>query len=264
MAASSWKTVGKERHDGLQHPPLRLPGESADERLRELREQFLELVIVPLGLSLMAAFELWHWFTGLPIDPWAIPAMALVSIGYAVMKGWPLVTEIRRLRLGLDGERSVGHTLESLREQGYRVFHDIAGDGFNIDHAIVGPAGIFTIETKTRSKMGGAYRIAYDGNTLRVGEGQPFEDPLDQARAQARWLANLINEGRRTRVAVRPVVTFPEWYVERTARAAADVWVVNPKEIAGFLRNERLILSVEQIDAIAAVLTVYCRAAAQR
>ena len=42
--------------------------------------------------------------------------------------------------------------LEDLRAQGYAVFHDIPGDGFNVDHALIGPAGIFAIETKTRAK----------------------------------------------------------------------------------------------------------------
>jgi hypothetical protein len=58
------------------------------------------------------------------------------------------------LRLGLEGERTVGHALEELRVYGYQVFHDIPGNKFNIDHVIAGPAGIFTIETKTRSKPG--------------------------------------------------------------------------------------------------------------
>jgi hypothetical protein len=55
--------------------------------------------------------------------------------------------------LGRDGERAVGRTLERLVADGYHVFHDIVGPNWNIDHLMIGPGGIFTIETKTRSKL---------------------------------------------------------------------------------------------------------------
>ena len=62
----------------------------------------------------------------------------------------------RNTNLGYFGERIVGEALDPLKADGFRVFHDVpAGDGqtpFNIDHVIVGPSGIFAIETKTRRK----------------------------------------------------------------------------------------------------------------
>jgi hypothetical protein len=58
---------------------------------------------------------------------------------------------MRTLRQGIEGEKAVGQFLERLREQRYQVFHDLVGDGFNVDHVLIGPAGVFTIETKTSS-----------------------------------------------------------------------------------------------------------------
>jgi hypothetical protein len=46
----------------------------------------------------------------------------------------------------------VGQYLETLRARGYRVLHDLIGDGFNVDHALIGPDSIFTVETKTYHK----------------------------------------------------------------------------------------------------------------
>ncbi|HEX9145591.1 MAG TPA: nuclease-related domain-containing protein, partial [Candidatus Binatia bacterium] len=54
--------------------------------------------------------------------------------------------DVKALRLGRNGERDVGQKLEPLRKHGYQVFHDIIGDGFNIDHVLIGPAGIFTVQ----------------------------------------------------------------------------------------------------------------------
>ncbi len=151
--------------------------------------------------------------------------------------------------------------LESLRAKGYRVLHDIAGPDFNVDHVIVGPAGIFTIETKTRSKpMDENAKIMYDGNAIRVASERPFDDPLTQARAQARWVSSLLNDGRTTQVTARPVVVFPGWYVEQKGpRSNWDVWVINPKALDGFLTNEPHILSPAFIDSTANALTLYCR-----
>ena len=35
------------------------------------------------------------------------------------------------------GERAVGQYLERLRESGPRVFHDVPGVGFNLDHVVI-------------------------------------------------------------------------------------------------------------------------------
>ena len=49
------------------------------------------------------------------------------------------------------GEEHVGAILERLVEHGWRVIHDVdLGSKGNIDHVLVGPAGIITVETKSR------------------------------------------------------------------------------------------------------------------
>jgi hypothetical protein len=56
---------------------------------------------------------------------------------------------IKELRLGRDGEKIVAEQLECLRESGAQVFHDVPGDGFNLDHVVISNHGIYAIETKT-------------------------------------------------------------------------------------------------------------------
>jgi len=51
---------------------------------------------------------------------------------------------------GAEGEEVVGQILEGLREEGWCVIHDVSFGRGNIDHIVVGPGGIFTIETKSR------------------------------------------------------------------------------------------------------------------
>ena len=59
-------------------------------------------------------------------------------------------TDERAWRRGGDGEERMGNILGRL-PQGWHVFHDlpIGARGANVDHLVIGPAGVFTINTKT-------------------------------------------------------------------------------------------------------------------
>ncbi len=261
MSASAWNSSRQLRRSPIKTPPLRLPGQSSDERIGDLQDKFGELLVIPLGLVLFALFEWLRWWMAAPPSPYIALALMLIAILYALWKGAPLVPMIRNLQLGRDGERVVGQMLEELREKGYRVFHDIPGEDFNVDHVLVGPAGIFVIETKTRSKlMRGSGKVFYDGNAIRIEDRKPTEEPLVQARSQATWIVNLLNYDRSRRFAVRPVVVFPGWYVEQPGSLKReDVWVLNPKMLGGWLDREPRILSADAIDAVAHDLSQLCR-----
>lgn len=262
MSPSAWNADRRRHGHVLNTSPLRLPGQSLDERISELRDQYTDLLLLPFCLTVLAFSEWWHWMSAVPPNPWILTLAALLSVAYAFKKGYPIVAMIRNLRFGRDGERSVGQMLERFREKGYEIFHDIPAADFNIDHAIVGPAGIFTIETKMRSKPVPGAKVFYDGNTLRIGETPMHNEPLVQARAQAKWLTDLLNDGRQPIFSVRPVVVFPDWYIERTARLRKnDVWVLNPKALDRFLDNEPVALSADLIESASHTLSLYCRTA---
>src|SRR5215212_1786597 len=52
---------------------------------------------------------------------------------------------------GAEGEEVVGRILEGLAAKGWHVIHDVSFGRGNIDHIVVGPGGIYTIETKSRA-----------------------------------------------------------------------------------------------------------------
>ena len=58
--------------------------------------------------------------------------------GFRYCFSW-LVPKARALVLGERGELVVAEQLEELRADGFRCFHDIVQNGFNIDHVVVGP-----------------------------------------------------------------------------------------------------------------------------
>jgi len=146
---------------------------------------------------------------------------------YVAFRVYQLLPRLRTLRQGIEGEKAVGQFLERLRERGYQVFHDLIGEGFNVDHVLIGPAGAFTIETKTWSKpQRGDMRIVYDGNSFTVAGREPDRDPLVQAKVQAHWLRALLFESTGRRIEVQPVVVFPGWFVEAAPGAQRAVRVM--------------------------------------
>ena len=68
---------------------------------------------------------------------------------------WKLAISLRRianLRTALDAEIETGNQLNRLMKHGYDVFHDLPANGSNIDHLVIGPNGVFAVETKGRRK----------------------------------------------------------------------------------------------------------------
>ena len=210
----------------------------------------VEPLLVAWFLLIWAGYEWWRSWSDIPPQPWPFTFFAVLGIAYAVFRIWRAVPEIRALRLGRDGEKAVGQFLERLREQGYRVFHDIIGPGFNIDHVVIGPAGVFTIETKTYRKLPGPnVKIRFDGERLAVDGVALERDPVTQASAQARWLRNLLQESTARAFNVRPVVLFPGWFIEQAKDGSTrDIWILNPKAFPKFLDNEPAVLNAEAIN----------------
>jgi hypothetical protein len=245
----------------LKDKPLRNPGQSVDEQRSDLvYDKVLGPFLLALLVVLLAAFEWWRHFSASPPQPWLYTIIAAVVAGYSawqIRQAWP---QIDALRLAREGEQAVGQYLEHLRKSGYQIFHDIPGQGFNVDHVVIGPAGVFTIETKTWSKpLRGETRIVVDGERILANGMEPERNPIIQARAQATWLHGLLKESTGRAVPVRPAILFPGWFVECPPAGQSDVWVLNPKALPAFLGHEPERLSAEEVKLAAFHLSRYVR-----
>lgn len=111
----------------------------------------------------------------------------------------------------------------------------------------------------------GEARIRFDGESVLRGNLEPDRDPVIQARAQSRWLRNLLSENPGRKFEVRPVVVFPGWFVEQTSAHPRGIWVLNPKALPHFLENEPRQLSEEDVKLASFHLSRFIRASeAQR
>jgi hypothetical protein len=169
---------------------------------------------------------------------------------------------IRAVRLGLLGEQAVAEQLHALLADGYRVFHDIPGDGkWNVDHVAVGPGGVFAIETKCRMKQRSNNNLreqdaALDGDVVRF----PWcsdKKVVGQARANARWVAQMLSKSTGETVTARPIIALPGWFV--LDNDTSDVKVLSGKQVSGFIASQPARLSPKLVQQIAYQLEQRCR-----
>jgi len=254
----------QEKRSPLKARPLRNPGQSLDEQIQKiLDDDVFVYIAISMLVLMLTGLEWWRWLKETPPSPRAMTIVAVAVIGYSGFKIARLRRRLKALRLGRDGEKAVGQYLEQLREKGFRIFHDIVAEGFNIDHVILSPAGVFVVETKTYSKPAkGEAKIVVEGEQVLVNGRAPDRNPIAQATALGMWLRELLKESTGKGYPVRPVVLFPGWYVESNKAAKqSGVWVLNPKALPKYIDNEPAVLAEEDIKLAAFHLSRYIRAA---
>lgn len=238
------------RRSPLRDNLLRSPGQTIHDILLDKTLDFASdvwslLFIVVLGLY-------FPFLTG-----WSFPTVVVWLI-FGVLIIWILYRlrtrsgEIRDPRLGLDGELATAEELSQLMFHGYYVFHDLPGDHFNIDHVVIGPAGVFAIETKTRSKPVGKGKqlamVIFEDSQLKFPDYQESES-IQQAKDQSKWLSEFLRKSVGKTVAVKPVLALPGWLVERRERDPS-IMVINPKEAVQYVTSNKVVLDDQTIQQI--------------
>ena len=245
----------------LKTRPLRNPGQSLDEEIqRAIDDRATSPFMAIVGLWVVAGVEWLGTWRDLPRQPWWFTIAALAATGWLAWRVYRVRDHVGRLRQGRDGERVVGQFLEGLREAGARIFHDVPGDGFNLDHVVISRRGIYVIETKTITKPGPDARVVFDGEQITVAGHRPDRDPVKQASAEATWLHRLLDQSTGRAFPVRGVVVYPGWWVERTNRNRnAKVWVLEPKALPAFIENAPAVISPDDVALAAYHLSRYIR-----
>jgi hypothetical protein len=236
-----------EKVSPLKEKPLRLPGQSGDEMLDKKRDKLDEYFLMVMAAFAIAFWEWWHHWLKVPPQPWPATVLLIIVILLAVKKTYQYRTEAKNIKQGRDGERIVAEQLEKLRVHGYRILHDLVAGNFNVDHVIVGPAGIFAVETKTPSKVGRGNRIEFDGEHIFINGKRFAPNPIQQAEANAKWIYGILKSSAGKSFWVTPIVTFPDWSV-LVKKRESDLLVLNHKQIEGALTNRKTTLNDEEVS----------------
>lgn len=256
----SMKRKKAKTRSPLKTKPLRLPGQSLQEEEAQIIEQDLVLLtLVGMGMLYMLIYT---WIPFLFPQKTYLSSIAfltitsLVVLGYVFYKGIRLRKKLLRIRQGRDGELIVAEHLEVLREEGCYIIHDFIGQDFNIDHIVIAPQGVFCIETKTMSKPTDKdLKIDYYGDSIKVAGKEVRGNVLQQVQAQADYLKNYLKEALGEDIFIRPVVAYPGWFINLRAKKP-HIWVLEPKAIPKFMRNEPTRLDNSKINMIKQALRI--------
>lgn len=200
-----------------------------------------------------------YWLGKIP-NPWLLTVFAALAAGYAGVKMTRTRRKLKDLRLGRDAERAVAQYLEWFRTSGFFVFHDVPNGDANIDHVLIGPRGIYSIETKAASKpVRGECRVRIADDGVRLNGNLMSRNPLTQAKAQALWLHNFFREAQFAPF-VQPIVVIPGWFIEPFDMRAVGVWVLEPKALDAFIAQQPERLSRDEVRAMGSALSSYIRA----
>jgi hypothetical protein len=184
--------------------------------------------------------------------PW-VALMATIGIARAL---WPDRSRVDRWSKGANGEEKVARALEALAP-GYFVLHDrgIPGSKANIDHVVVGPPGVFIVETKNV-----AGRVTVEGGRLRVAgreKGyveQAWREAVAVQSAAAETFASL-------GIDVKPLLCFTRDGLPRKATSAEGVPLLSPRGVVSTIRSMPSRLDPEQVAALHELLDRSLRAA---
>ena len=150
---------------------------------------------------------------------------AIAWMTAAIVKAIQRKNEMRNCRFGLRGEQAIAEELacKELLVAGYITFHDIPGDGaWNIDHVVIGPGGIYVLETKTRARRKPTrdqndQDVYFDGKVLQFPWCYDFK-AVRQVERNAEWVRRFVAGFGPKDILVQPIIMVPGWFVKSQGR----------------------------------------------
>lgn len=246
----------------IRNEPLRLPGQSIEEARRAGWDE-VETPVLAVVFAWILVFQEWSaLLVPTRMGPVSMTIIAVLVTAWAVPKIRAYWRKDADYQLGRKGELAVAECLESLRAQGFRPLHDIVAGRFNVDHVLIGPPGIFAIETKTRRKSGGREeKVLVDGSRILIAGRSAEPNPADQAKGNAAWVRGLLARSTGREFTVDPVVVFPGWWVEFNQKPNG-LFVMNEKGFENIIAKLPATLTKEEIAMAAFHLEQFVRATA--
>ena len=157
-------------------------------------------------------------------------------------------TRERAFRVGADGERVVGGQLARL-PAGWHALHSVpvGTRGADIDHVVIGPGGVYTVNTKHLPDA----RVWLRGDTLVVNGHE--RDYVPAARSEAERASRLLGRALGRPVAVVGIVGLvgvENGFNVRCQPADGSVTVVGQRQLVPWLLRRRAILRPSDVEAV--------------
>jgi nuclease-like protein len=206
--------------------PVRAAGQHARAMQRRHAHRAVAVIAAICAVVLIVGLASGLGWLTVAVEALAIAAMLLVD-RYAT-------PTIDRWRRGAQGEEHVGAILDGMHDDGWFAIHDVSVGHGNIDHIVIGPAGVFTIETKSHPG-----RIKADRIESRM---------LKRAYAEAKLVERI------TGMKVQPLLVFSRAYLIPAVCRREGVVILPARMLPGRLARLPVKLSAEQTAVLHARL----------
>lgn len=174
-----------------------------------------------------------------------------VNLGNVRIKKSKMDIELEKLETGQRGEEKIQHSLDFLTMEGYKVLHNVKIPNKvytqEIDHIVIGPNGVFHIETKNFDGYG---KIIIDssGNWIREYDNSQYSmrNPLDQIERHDIVIKNyLANEFPDRNIPVKPILVLAseDYILEGQENFPIDV--IKGEQIIYFIKNYKTNVRLE-------------------
>ena len=214
----------------------------------------------PMVLSIAAAFAI----VGIlnistnPIVGWACLGVSFIAVTSLIST----LNHVTAWRTGADGEIRTARFLDALEGEGFVVLHDRRIPGArsaNIDHIVIGPPGIFVVETKSF-----AGKLTIRGDEVYVG-GHRKTAMLDEVRREALAVQVTLSDeidahGYRVTAMICVHRADLPWFRSE----AGGVPIVSGKELVKRLRKGAMALSPADVQRLAATTDTRLQARVSR
>ena len=198
----------------------------------------LFLGVFAFGFALATAF-----FASLLAGLLAV-LVAAVWIGWSLQRG---LRHVERYFKGARGEEHVSGILKSL-PAAYHVFNDYVACGKHVDHVVVGPAGVFAVETKFwRGRV-----TIEDGHILFDGR-LPDRPPLTQALREAALVRNALSAAGWNGT-VTPVLAFASDTFEAHRAELHGAVILNSSELIPSFATQSVVIPSAELERLVRIM----------
>ena len=194
----------------------------------------------PLFLGVFAAGFAFGMTLSYPIFGAALVILSLTGCSWAMYRG---LRHVDRYYKGARGEERVSAILRSLPD-GYHVFNDFATGSGHVDHVVVGPAGVFAVETKNWSG-----KVTLEGERVLVDGRLPDRAPLKQVEREAAAVKKALSELGWSGP-VTPVLTFASDTFEAKVAELHGSVIINANHLRKSFDTEKTVIAPPALERL--------------
>ena len=197
----------------------------------------LFLGVFDAGLSLGVCAVSTSWGLGMF-------CISLGCIGYSLRQG---LRRTARFFVGARGEERVSGILKELPDR-YHVFNDFIAGSSHVDHVVVGPAGVFAVETKNWKGV-----VTIEEGRILIDGQLPTRSPLDQVLREARQVKTALARSGWTGP-VTPILGFASDTFKAHIAELQGAVVINASDLAKSFETDRVVIPPTELERLVSLM----------